>query len=162
MKKTIIGAMLLASLAAPAWAKNFAFPEKNPIATITIPDKWKTDEIEYGYSAKSPDGDVFFSVESTSAKGLDKMMATNTQWMKDNKIRATAASTTKDFKLGGLDASLVSFPAKDENGATVIDFVFIQAGKDRVVMLTLWASDEERQANGDDIMSIQRSIKAIN
>ena len=60
MKKFMLAAVVLVSVALPAVAKNFAVPEKNPVATLAIPDTWKTEEIEYGYSAKSPDSDIFF------------------------------------------------------------------------------------------------------
>jgi hypothetical protein len=161
MKTCLVALAMLASLAAPAWAKNFAFPKNNPSATVTIPDSWTTSTIDYGFSAKSPDGDVFFSVESESAKGLDKMMALNTQWMKDNKITATAKASEREFELNGIKATLVSFPATDENGETAVEFVFMPAPNDRVIMLTLWASEAERKANEADIKSIQRSIKPI-
>lgn len=161
MKKIVLAAALLASLAAPAWAKNFAFPKNNPAATVTIPDSWTTEAIDYGFSAKSPDGDVFFSVESTSAKGMDKMMELNTSWMKENKIKAKGNSTQRDIELNGMKATLVSMPATDENGDTNVDFVFIPAPNNRIIMLTLWASATELAANKADVQSIQGSIKPI-
>jgi len=39
---------------------------KNPAVTLRLPYTWKSEEIEYGFSAKSPDGDMFFSVESAT------------------------------------------------------------------------------------------------
>jgi hypothetical protein len=161
MKKYIVAAALLAVACFPALAKNLAVPTKDPVATITIPDTWKTEEITYGYSAKSPDGDVFFSVEYASGSRLDKMLDNNTQWMKDNKI-VPSTKEEREITLGGLSAKLLSFKAKDENGDTKVDFVFIDGGKGRLIMLTLWASEEEMAANANDISAIQKSIKAIN
>ena len=152
----------LAMLATPATARNFAVPTSNPAALVTVPDKWTTQEIAHGYSAKSPDGDVFFSIEyATGEKGVAKMMSDNDAWMADNKIKPTAAATKKDINLGGLDATIYSYQAKDENGDTIVDFVLFPAGNNRVVFLTLWASEEEREANKADIMAIQGSVKAL-
>lgn len=162
MKKLLLISAVAISFAAPAWARNFAFPKNNPVATVTIPDTWATDSIDYGFSAKSPDGDVFFSVESASAKNVDKLMSLNDSWMKENDIKVTGEAEKHEFSLGGLPATVVTRTAKDGNGDTIVDFVFAQAGADRLIMLTLWASAEERKANAADIKAIQASIKTIN
>ena len=159
-KLLLAGAVLAASLT-PISAKNLAVPEKSPIATIVIPDKWKPEEIQYGYSAKSPDGDIFFSVEYANAARIDKMFALNNQWMKENKIKIKSDAREREFEVGGLPAKIMSYDATDENGDTKIDFVMIPAGK-QLILITIWGSAEEREANKDDILAIQQSLKAIN
>ena len=145
---------------APGFAKNLAIPAKEPVATIVIPDKWKLEEIEYGYSAKSPDGDVFFSVEYAVESRVDKMFAETKTWMKENKIKTKDEGVQKETEIGGLPAKIFTYKATDENGDTQIDFVTIPAGK-RLILITIWASDEEREANKADIIAIQKSLKAI-
>lgn len=162
MKKILIVAALAATFAMPAWAKNYAFPAKNPAATIAIPDSWDTEEIDFGFEAKSPDKGVMFFVESTDAKGLDKMMAANTAWMKRNKIKSKGKPIEQDFELGGMKANMVRHEAEDSEGDTIIDFVFIPTSNDRIIMMTLWGSSEERDANAKDLKSISNSIKTIN
>jgi hypothetical protein len=49
-----VGMIFCASIA-PGFAGNLAFPAKDPIATLSIPDSWAMEEIEWGYSATSPD-----------------------------------------------------------------------------------------------------------
>ena len=160
MKIVCIAVALTLSLVAPAWAKKFAFPQNNPAATVTIPDTWKTKSIEYGFQAKSPDNDIFFSIESASAKAMDKMLADNTAWMKENKISFTGKPTERDVNFGGLPGKMQVYPAKDENGETQILLVFAEAGQ-RLIFITLWASEEEQKANDKDINTIMSSIKAI-
>jgi hypothetical protein len=163
MRKIILAVALLCfSTATPLWAKNFAFPEKNPVGTVTIPSTWKTDEIDYGYSAKSPDGDIFFSVEYAGKSHLDKMLDNNTAWMKENNIKPKGKPAEKEIEIGGLSAKLMHFDATDENGDTTVDFVLISGGEGRLIMLTLWGSEEELKANQADIEAIKKSIKAIN
>ncbi|MDB5592114.1 hypothetical protein [Enterovirga sp.] len=162
MKRILAAAALVVALTGSAWAKNFAFPKDNPAATITIPDSWTTEAIDFGFAAKSPDEGVFFSVESASAARLDKMMELNVQWMKDNKITATGKAVEREIELNGMKATLLSYPATDEAGETTVEFALIAAPGNRVIMLTLWASDEERAANEGEIRAIQRSIKPIN
>ena len=163
MKRMLVAAVLTLAVAImPAQARNFAVPDKDPAALVTIPDSWKTEEITYGVSAKSPDGDVFFSIEYASGSRLDKMLANNDIWMKENEIKQKAEPTKREIELGGLKASLISYQAEDGNGDTQVDFVLIPAGKGRVIMLTLWASEDEQKANQADILAIQKSVRALN
>lgn len=160
-KKMLMAGLFLCAFIAPGFAKNLAIPAKDPIATIAIPDKWKLEEIQYGYSAKSPDGDVFFSVEYAVESRVDKMFAETKTWMKENKIKTKDEGVQKEMEIGGLPAKIFTYVATDENGDTQIDFVTIPAGK-RLILITIWASKEEREANKDDIIAIQQSLKAIN
>ena len=163
MKKTVfLAAVIAVSAVSGAWAKNFAVPAKNPVATITIPDTWKSEEIEYGYNAKSPDDAVFFSVEYATGSRVDKMIDANTAWMKENKIIPKGKAAESDVTIGGLPAHVLHFDATDEDGDTLVDFVLIPAGENRLIMLTLWGSEEDLTDNKDDIQAIQKSIKAIN
>jgi hypothetical protein len=161
-KKLMLVGALVSFAFSPSFAKNLAVPAKNPVATIVFPDTWKAEEIEFGWSAKSPDGNVFFSVESASGSRVDKLFATNDEWMKENKIKPKGKAVEKDVEFGGLKAKLYAYQATDEDGDTVIDFVVIPAGPGRVILLTQWASDEEQKANAADLDKIANSIKAIN
>jgi hypothetical protein len=157
----IAGAVLCAALV-PGMAKNMAVPTNDPIATLTIPDTWDMEQIDYGYSAEAPDGTVKFYVEYASAARLDKMFATNDEWMEENSIKPKGKAVEKEMELGGLPAKIFTYQATDENGDTIVDFVVMPGGKGRTILLTLWGSQEEREANKADIIAIQSSIKAIN
>lgn len=162
MKRLLLGAAVAVSLILPAFAKNFAFPTKNPVATIVIPDNWKTEEIDYGYSARSPDDDVFFSVEFARAKQIDALFADNAKWMKENKIKDNGKPEKNKISLNGIEAEVFTFNTTDANGPTIVDFVIMSGGQDRVILLTLWASEDERKANSKDIDAMMNSIKPIN
>ena len=87
-RSPLVAAILCLYFTPPASAHNFAVPEKNPVATLVISDSWKIEDIDYGYSAKSSDGDVFFSVEYATGSRIEKMLDNNTDWMKENHIKA--------------------------------------------------------------------------
>ncbi|WP_123834446.1 hypothetical protein [Methylobacterium currus] len=160
MKLFFTAVALTLSVAAPAWAKNFAFPQANPTATISIPDTWKTKSVEYGFEAKSPNEDVYLSIETASAKDMKKMLADNMAWMRNNKITVTGKPKENDVNLGGLQGKMQVLPAKDENGNTQIMLIYAEAGE-RLIFITLWASEDEQKANDKDINAIMNSIKAI-
>ena len=163
MRKIVLAATIMCSaFTTGAWAKNFAVPEKNPAATLSIPDSWTIENIEYGYSAKPSDGSLFFSVEYAGPSRVEKMVDNNTEWMKENHIKPKGKPLEKDIEVGGLSAKLLHFDATDEEGDTLVDFLFIGGGNGRVIMLTLWGSEDELKANEADIEKIKGSIKAIN
>ena len=146
---------------APAFAKNFAVPDKNPAITITVPDNWKTQEIEFGYSARPADEAIFFSVEFASARNIDKMMATNDSWMKENNIKPVEPIKA-DVPLNGIPATVFQFRTTDDNGPTKVDFILLPAGNERMIMITVWGNDEERETHAKALDAIFASIKSIN
>ncbi len=146
---------------APLSAKNFAVPDKDPTVTLFIPDGWKTEEIEFGYSAVSPGKDVFFSVEFATAGKVDAMMKNNEKWMKENDIKMVKPNKV-DAPINGIPATIFQFETTDANGQTTLEFIMMPGGKNRMIMLTLWGSDKERTKHGKDIDAIMSSVKAIN
>jgi hypothetical protein len=161
LKRLFVASTLLIAAIVPGLAKNLAVPAKDPVATLVIPDSWKPEEIDFGYSAKSPDGDLFFAVEYAAGNRVAKMLANNDVWLKENKIKAKGEPTEREFEFGGLPAKLINYKATDPNGDTEVDFVIIPAGKGRVIMMTLWGSKEEQKANKTDLDIIQNSFKKI-
>lgn len=154
-------ALALSIFTLPAVAKNFAVPDKNPAITITVPNDWKTQEIDYGYSARPKDEAIFFSVEFADARNIDKMMANNEAWMKDNKIKKVDP-VKAEAPLNGIPATIFQFKTTDGNGPTTVDFILLPAGENRMIMLTVWGNDEERATHGKELDAIFASIKPIN
>ena len=162
MKKFVFGAAaLLSVLAGPALARNIAVPSTDPAATVSVPDNWKFSEIEYGYSAISPGKDVFFSVEFATKNTLDAMMKATKVWMKENGIDGSVKPKEVEANFGGLPATVYQFNTKDDNGPTVVEFILMPAGKNRILFVTIWGSDEERAKHGKEIDAIMSSFKAI-
>jgi hypothetical protein len=71
MKKTSLALLFALALLTPSFAKTFKVPDEESMATITIPDDWKSKEIDSGVESQSADGEVYFYVEATDAKGLE-------------------------------------------------------------------------------------------
>ena len=158
----ILGALLAAALfASPLQAKNFAVPEKNPAITITLPDSWETEEIEYGFQARPEDEAIFLSIESAASNEIEKMIGAADKWMRDNKIKPVKP-VEAETKLNGIDCKVFQFQTSDENGPTTVDLILLPAGGGRVMMVTVWGNDEERATHGKALDGIFSSIKAIN
>ena len=109
----------------------------------------------------SPDKDVFFSVEYAGGKDIDAMTTLNESWLKENNIKLTGDPQKTKDDLNGLDTDLLLYEGTDDDGPTKVTFGFVSAGKGRVIMLTLWASAEERTKHSGEIEKIIGSVKPI-
>ncbi len=159
--KTLLSLALLAGLlGSPAQARNFAVPAKDPAMSLSVPDNWKTDEIEYGYSAMSPGEDVFFSVEYAGARGVDALMKANDAWMKENKI-ADVTPDKAEGTLNGIPFTAFHFDTTDATGPTEVEFIMMPGGHNRMVMLTVWGSKQERAKHQAEIDGIMHSVKPL-
>ncbi|MDR7037312.1 MULTISPECIES: hypothetical protein [Methylobacterium] len=161
MRRILIGALLCAALALPAEARNFAVPPKNPAMTVVVPDSWKVREIDFGFSARSPDDEVVFYVEYASKKKLDAMLETNRAWMRENEIDDSVKPLEKEMDFNGASGTVLRYDTKDANGKTIVDFVLLSGGENQVIMLTLWGSEEERASHKAEISAIMNSVRPI-
>lgn len=162
MKTLLLAAIAALALVCPALAKNLAVPADDPAVTLAIPNTWTIKEIDFGYSAVSPDKDVAFYVEYAAGKRVKAMTDLNKEWLKENSIETIGAPEDTELDFNGVKGSVLKFKAKDENGPTNVNFAFIPAGNERVIMLTLWGSDEEQAKHRADVNAILSSIKPIN
>ena len=81
--------------------------------------------------------------------------------MKENKIKKVEPIKA-EAPLNGIPATIFQYRTTDENGPTKVDFILLSAGENRVIMLTVWGSDEERETHGKELDAIFGSIKPIN
>ena len=148
-------------LASTTIAKTFSVPAKNSAVTVTIPDSWETEQIDFGYNAQSPDGSVFFFIESATASRLEVLLKNNRDWMEEQEIVLKGEPVISDIIINGIPAQLHHFDATDENGDTTVDFVLMDAGAGRVIMFTLWGSISDLKNNATDVNAIKASIQPI-
>ena len=69
MKKLSLALLLALALLTPAFAKTYKLPEEESFASITIPDDWKSKEIDSGVEAQSADDEVYFMWKPPMPKG---------------------------------------------------------------------------------------------
>lgn len=162
IRRFVLAACFAVLSTASLEARNYVFPEKNPTATVVIPDSWDANEIEFGYTASSPDEDIVFTVETASSSRLDRMIEQNMQWLKEQDVVPKGKPKEEQITINGISATLYTYDATDPDGDTIFEFVIFPAGQGRVVLMSLWGSEEARAENKVDIDSIITSIKPIN
>ena len=162
LKRLATAALLFCAALAPGFAADFVVPAKNPIARVTIPDSWETEETDLGTGAISPDSGVSLLVEQASASGDDKRLAANDAWLQQNDITPKGPHSEQESTIAGLPAKIYSYPAADDEGDTIVDFIVLRPSDGQMILLTLWASAREREANKAELDAIKTSIKPIN
>ncbi len=81
--------------------------------------------------------------------------------LKDSKVTVDASTMKKQsFKVNGLDATEVIYKGKMDDEDQVVSMVFIPV-KDKMLVLTYWATASKEKAHTDEIGKIANSIKAL-
>ena len=154
----ILGATALVLLSLPAWARDVAVPLKDPTVTLAIPDSWDIKNIDAGVQTIPPDKAVYVYVNYGARSELETTLGKYRDWMKSNKIVVNKPSeTTMDF--AGTPGRVIRYDTKGKSGKTIVDFVVLDASRDRYVILTVWGSAEERAGDEADLTAIMASVK---
>ena len=161
--KTLSLALLLAlALVTPSFAKTFKIPDEASFASITIPDDWDSKEIDKGVESQSADDEVYFAVEATDAKGMDKSIEEAVEFLKRQGVTIDEKSMKQsEGKVNGMDGVDVTWSGKDKEGDAIISLTIIAAKKDKVLLITYWASPEGTKKHSKELGAILNSVKPL-
>jgi hypothetical protein len=162
MKKLSLAVLLALALLAPSYGKTFKLPEEESFASITIPDDWKSKEIDSGVEAQSADDEVYFYVEAMDAKGMDKAIAEAVEYLSGQGVTVDEKSMKQtEGKVNGMEGVDVTWSGKDKEGPAVISLTILAANKDKVLLITYWGSPEGTKKHDKVLGTILNSIKPI-
>jgi hypothetical protein len=162
MKITTLALLFALALLTPAFGKTFKVPDEESFASITIPDDWKSKEIDAGVEAQSADDEVYFAVEATDAKGMDKAIEEAVDYLKGQGVTVDEKTMKQsEGKLNGMDGIDVTWHGKDKEGDAIIRLSILAAKKDKVLLITYWASPEGTKKHEKVLNTIMKSIKPL-
>lgn len=161
--KTISLAVLFAlALLTPALAKTFKLPDEESFASITIPDDWKSKEIDAGVEAQSADDEVYFAVEATDAKGMDKAIAEAVEYLSGQGVTVDEKTMKQsEGKVNGMEGVDVTWNGKDKEGDAIISLTILAASKEKVLLITYWGSPDGTKKHDKELGAILNSIKPV-
>jgi hypothetical protein len=163
MKRIILACAIAAIMSIPAFAKSFAIPSENPVATVVLPDDWNADEIDTGVEVTSKDDEVYMAFETVKASSAEEALNEGLDYLKAKGVKLDESSMKQqEMNINGMKGIAVNFTGKDKDGDAEISLILLGASKDRLVMLTYWSSPEGAKANGDTLNKIADSIKPVN
>ena len=162
MKKTSLALLFALALLTPAFGKTFKIPEEKAFASITIPDDWQSKEIDSGVESQSADNEVYFAVEATDAKGMDKAIEDAVKYLQDQGVTVDDKSMKQtEGKVNGMDGIDVSWKGKDKEGDAEISLTILAASKEKILLITYWASPEGTKKHDKELGAILHSVKPL-
>lgn len=161
--KTYALALLLAfALLTPAFGKTFKVPDEDSFASITIPDSWTSKEIDKGVEAQSPDDEVWFAVEATDAKGMDKTIEEAIDFLKEQGVTIDPKTQKQDEgKINGMEGVDLTWSGKDKEGDAIISLTILAVDANKVLLLTYWGSPDGTKKHAAAVGEILNSVKPI-
>ncbi len=153
---------LIAALVAPAFGKTFKVPDESPVASITVPDSWKSKEIDKGIESQSADSEVYFAVEATDAKELEKTVAEAVEFLKGQGVTVDS-STMKQSEgtINGMKGWDITWNGKDKEGNAIVSLTILAVSDTKALIITYWASPEGTTKFAKELGEILNSIKKI-
>jgi hypothetical protein len=162
MIKPFFTAILLSlSVAISADAKTVRLPDADePIASITFPDDWKTEDISGGVAADSPDEHVYISaVAVKDATDIDAEIDDVFKMLKEHNVELDESTKKENkFKINNLEAEEILYQGKDEDGPCGVSITFVVV-KNNLVILTYWITAAEAAKHQEAVGKIVRSLK---
>ena len=162
MKKLTLAVLFAFALLTPAFAKTFKVPDEGSFASITIPDDWKSKEIDKGVESQSKDDEVYFAVEATDAKGMDKTIEEAIDFLKEQGVTIDPKTQKQsEGKINGMEGVDVTWNGKDKEGDAIVSLTILAVRKDKALIITYWASPEGTKSHAKELGEILSSVKGI-
>jgi hypothetical protein len=160
--RTYLLAGFLAITPALAMAKSYTIPNPNPVAVITIPDDWETEETIRGLESTSEDEGVYVSVEVTDADTVEKDMTRAIAGLVAEGVELDMATQKQtEFSVNGLKAFMTFWNAKDEDGKTQVSITLVMVSDKKTLLMTGWGTEEAQKENLKELTAIMNSIKTV-
>ena len=155
MKSLIAAALFALCVPAFAQAKTYAIPDDEPMAMISLPDSWVSDDLDDGIEALSPDEAAYVAIEAVDRLDVDGALSAARVFFDDKGIVVDPDSMTKtDIEVGGYSGFSLSFQGHDEDGPTRVTVYGLQVSEAGALMVTFWAPDD-----GDALEALLASIQ---
>lgn len=162
MKKLSLTLLVALALVTPSFAKTFKIPDEGSFASITIPDDWKSKEIDNGVESQSADDEVYFAVEATDAKGMDKAIEEAVKYLQGQGVTVDDKTLKQsEGKINGMDGVDITWKGKDKEGDAIISLTILAAKKEKMLLITYWASPEGTKKHDKELGAILQSIKPL-
>jgi hypothetical protein len=147
---------------ASAFAKTFPIPTDDPIATISLPEKWEPSEYDGGVEATSPDGAVYIAVEMVRSNDVGSTAEEGVKFFAKQGVEIDDKSLkTQDIKINGLPAFDMTMSGKDKDGPTEVGMTLVGTNADgKFLMFYYWGSEAGQKANVADLKKIIDSLQA--
>ena len=154
--------VLFLSLVGSVFGATHKVPNDEPIATISIPDKWQTKELGEGIETTSPDGGLHLIAippeRNKVAEGIGELMRyirnTGRIVVKPESVKNQTGTTN------GLETRNVSWQGTDKDGGEVnIRYTIVSFDNTKSLIIVRWGPPKAEQKYETAVKKMLRSLK---
>ena len=147
----------------PASAAIHKVPQDEPVATLNVPDKWRTTTHGEFIEADSPDGTVHFLAVHPEGRKIMESMGETMTYIRNKAGLFVDASSLMDEpgKLNGMNVRNVSWKAKEKDTPVIVRFQLLALPGGKHLILAFWMSAKAETKHARELKEIQQSIKAL-
>ena len=147
------------ALFAPVSGEVHQLPEKDPIATVTIPDGWKTVRSRKGIEIVSADLQVRLEIAAAGAK-VAEAISEELRNIKGRGVAIDAQSRKQtEATVDGRRRIGISWEAKNKRGPMRVVATLVTLAKHKHVLLVYYASLVAEKKHEADMTLIIQSVK---
>jgi hypothetical protein len=160
--RVVIGALFV-SLAwlVPVSGGLHHLPEKDPIATVTIPDAWKAGKSRKGIEVVSADLQVRLEIAAAGAK-VAEAISEELRNIKGRGVAIDARSRKQtEANVDGQRRINISWEAKNKRGPMKIVATLVTLARHQHILLVYFASPAAEKKHEADLALIIQSVKPI-
>src|SRR4051812_32401178 len=150
------------ALTVSVWAKTYSIPEEQPIARISIPDSWTTEEREEYIDSTMPNKAGHILVMAGEGQKVGESLLEAMRYIRRNgTIRVDARSEKKDtINLRERSMRTLSWTATEKNHPIVIQCNVISDLKGKRLLVVFWGPAEGEKKHRQDLKRILHSVEA--
>jgi hypothetical protein len=154
-------AIVCVTLATSSFAAIHKVPRDEPMATVQVPDKWKTKELGEGVEASSPDGAISFLVIPAEGMKVAESVGEVMRYLRNRDGITVRADSIKNEqgKLNGVATKTMSWQGKDRKGDVEIRFVILLLADNKPLIAAYWGSPEAEKKHETELKKMLESIK---
>lgn len=166
MRSLIAIALIAFALPAAAFAGEFKLGTEKPLATITMPEDWETNEFDNGVEGTSPDGLYVAAevVQAADAKGAteEALKYLISQGVTIGEVTAESKDTDT-LEVNGMPYAFVDWSGKDKEGDAAVELIIYDMTKQNgnFLILTSWGPPALQKAEMDSYQSVLKSVIPI-
>lgn len=136
------------------------YPDKNPIFSISFPDKWTVEEADQSVSASSEDELVNMELLALDAEALDSAVDIAKESLEEEFEGMKFKDAPEKGELNGMHVVFLNAQTTMEGVKMAVNCcIFAPKGADKFFMLFNVVPFESLEAHGEDISKIINSIK---
>lgn len=142
-------------------AKTLRFPAGEPIASVQIPDSWKSNKVPRGVGAQSPDDEAWVWFEFYVPSQYDAVVREHERYFAGQGVEITGKPRVSESNEDGVAIKATDFPATWQGKPTILRYLAIDFGlpNGKQMLMSYWASPEGEKMHGSAIGEMLQSMK---